>query len=133
MTFSMPISIFDLIVKHAPCAIMIPKISCVFLGPTFPLENEAFWRLRGNHIFPKIRFRPNLGLHDFSKEKSEGPRPLLRWLRHFFSSTPFFGEILIVAILGQLGDWPRFVDLQDTHFGEVDLRPRFDLGLCVSR
>ena len=133
MTFSMPISIFDLIVKHAPCAIMIPKISCVFLGPTFPLENEAFWRLRGNHIFPKIRFRPNLGLHDFSKEKSEGPRPLLRWLRHFFSSTPFFGEILIIAILGQLGDWPRFVDLQDTHVGEVDLRPRFDLGLCVSR
>ena len=103
MTFSMPISIFDLIVKHAPCAIMIPKISCVFLGPTFPLENEAFWRLRGHHIFPKIRFRPNLGLHDFSKEKSEGPRPLLRWLRHFFSSTPFFGEILIIPSWASLG------------------------------
>ena len=66
------------------------RTSCVFLGPTFPLENEAFWRLRGNNIFPIIRLRPNLGPHDFSKWNYEGPRPLSRWLRHFFSSTPFF-------------------------------------------
>ena len=50
-----------------------------------------------------------------------------------FFQHSLFCEILIIAILGQLGDWLRFVDLQDTHFGEVDLRPRFDLGLCGSR
>ena len=50
-----------------------------------------------------------------------------------FFQHSLFCEILIVAILGQLGDWLRFVDLQDTHFGEVDLWPRFDLGLCGSR
>ncbi len=38
----------------------------------------------------------------------------------FFPTLPFC-EILIVAILGQLGDWLRFVGLQDTHFGEVHL------------
>ena len=79
------------------------KISCVFLGPTFPMENEAFWRLRGNHIVPKIRLWANLGPHDFSKEKSEGPRPLLQWLRHFFSSTPFFVKFSSLPSLASLG------------------------------
>ena len=36
-----------------------------------------------------------------------------------FFQHSLFCEILIVAILGQLGDWLQFVDLQDTHFGEV--------------
>ena len=50
-----------------------------------------------------------------------------------FFQHSIFCEILIIAILDQLGDWPRFVDLQDTHFGEFHLRPRFDLGLRGSR
>ena len=79
------------------------KISCVFLGPTFPLENETFWRLRGNHIFPNNCLRPNLGLHDFSKEKCEGPRPLLRWLWHFFSSIPFFVKFSSLPSWASLG------------------------------
>ena len=78
-------------------------ISCVFLGPTFLLENEAFWRLWGNHIFPKIRLGSNLGLHDFSEEKSEGPRPLLRWLRHFFFSAPFFVKFSSLPCWASLG------------------------------
>ena len=37
-----------------------------------------------------------------------------------FFQHSLFCEILIVAILGQLGNWLQFVELQDTHLGEVN-------------
>ena len=39
--------------------------------------------------------------------------------RFILSSSGQLWEILILAILGQLGDWLRFVDLQDANFEKV--------------
>ena len=41
--------------------------------------------------------------------------------RFISASLGQLGKILILAILGQLGYGLRFVDLQDTHLGEVNL------------
>ena len=45
-----------------------------------------------------------------------------------FFQHSLFCEILIIAILGQLGDWLRFVYLQDTHFGKVDFVAQVRFG-----
>ena len=47
------------------------------------------------------------------------------------NALPCFCDLLLLAILGQLGDWLRFANLQDVHFGEVK-NARKTIGFSLS-
>ena len=104
-----------------------------FAGAHFPSGKWSNLVPEGKLYFSKIRLRPNLGFHDFSKGKVWRPEAIFTVTTPLFFQHSLFCEVLIIEILDRIGDWLWFVDIQDAHLGEVDSWPRFDLGLCGSR
>ena len=78
------------------------KIPFVFLGPTFPPENEAFWRLRGNHIFPKIPCHNLKAFHQLVKDQMPYPK---KGVIDAYKS-------IIPAIFKQAKDKNYFIDVE---------------------
>ena len=103
-----------------------------FAGAHFRFKKWSILAPKGETYFFKSVLGPTWALMTFQKKDMKTRGHFYGDYATFFPHS-LFCEILIIDILDQIGDWLRFVPLQDTHLGEVDLWPRFDSGLCGSR